>query len=218
MSMLNEEIPEFRKYSDDEIEARATDILTRHWNGQLPVDVDYIIESQFDIQLFPIPDMKRLTGFEAAIDPMRDQIYYDPRSQDVNSLRLNFSIAHEFGHFLLHKDVFEWLRTRRDNEYPEWVKTTREFSALFESDRIEREANSFAGRLLVPYKHLSEKLSEFKSRNPQYAQAEKMIKEEGRPMADALRNYVARDIHQAFRVSVQCVEYRLRTSGLIPNS
>ena len=58
--------------------------------------------------------------------------------------RQHFTIAHELGHWLLHKD-------RRD-EYE--LKLSRPNGG--EDDPMEKEANTFAAELLVPFKELLE--------------------------------------------------------------
>lgn len=55
--------------------------------------------------------------------------------------RDRFTIAHEFGHFILH---YLWQR-QKNPEYPEKVIAFRKGS-----DRIEWEANWFAGAFLMP--------------------------------------------------------------------
>lgn len=62
------------------------------------------------------------------------------------SERQSFTIAHELGHWLLHRDIF----LENPSRYPVLPR----FSAPDESDRLEKEANKFAACLLVPSKLL----------------------------------------------------------------
>lgn len=77
--------------------------------------------------------MKKVSGF---YDPDNNSIYVN---KDEYPLRQTFTIAHELGHHVLHK---------------EWAKTT-EYRVLLRADNNngdvhEIEANAFAANLLVP--------------------------------------------------------------------
>ena len=53
-----------------------------------------------------------------------------------------FTVAHELGHWLLHKDIYE--------SDPERYNVLPRFSNPFRDDPLEQEANRFAASLLVP--------------------------------------------------------------------
>lgn len=61
--------------------------------------------------------------------------------------RQTFTIAHELGHYLLHKELFE--------QDPESYKVLLRMPIGAETDPVEKEANAFAADLLVPLKFLS---------------------------------------------------------------
>ena len=66
-------------------------------------------------------------------------------AEDITQ-RQTFTIAHELGHWLLHREFFE-----RD---PEAYSIFPRFQAVKESDPYEKEANHFAANLLVPMRLL----------------------------------------------------------------
>lgn len=66
--------------------------------------------------------------------------------------RDRFTVAHEFGHFVLH---YLWQR-QKNPDYPEKVIAYRRGS-----ERIEWEANWFAAAFLMPSKSFRETFSEF---------------------------------------------------------
>ena len=94
----------------------------------------------------PITDVLdgSLPGFEGALHPAQNGkkswgiIYNNAIS---SSGRINFTIAHEFGHYLLHR-----LR------YPGGIQCTEGDMAIWDSGykQIESQANSFAANLLMP--------------------------------------------------------------------
>lgn len=86
----------------------------------------------------------------------------------------NFTIAHELGHWLLHKD-------RRD-EYE--LKLSRPNGG--EDDPMEKEANTFAAELLVPFKELLE----YKKKGVSNKELARMFFVSERVIEHRLENYI----------------------------
>ena len=63
-------------------------------------------------------------------------------NRDDNPGRQTFTIAHELGHWLLHRDIFL--------EEPDRYPVLPRFSQPDRDDPLEKEANKFAAALLVP--------------------------------------------------------------------
>ena len=61
--------------------------------------------------------------------------------------RQSFTIAHELGHWVLHRSIFE--------KNPEIYPVLPRFSSQSDNDPLEKEANKFTAHLLVP-DHLSQ--------------------------------------------------------------
>lgn len=85
-----------------------------------------------------------LPGFEGALSPAPAGkrgwgIFYN--SDMTSRGRINFTLGHEFGHYLLHREA-----------YPEGFQCSTEDMATWESDygQRENEANVFAATLLMP--------------------------------------------------------------------
>lgn len=85
------------------------------------------------------------------VPPQNNQIvsgFYDVRSSTIYVNledppdRQTFTIAHEFGHVDLHKDLY--------SRHPERYKVLLRGPLRAETDPLEREANAFAAQLLVP--------------------------------------------------------------------
>lgn len=109
--------------------------------------------------------------------------------------RRRFTIAHELGHFFLHKD------STTDG----FTDTTRTMSRTTSYwDPVESEANDFAARLLMP---------------------EEFILSEGKKVIENFKNvynqeripqdYFISNMAQIFNVSVQAMTYRLKNLGII---
>ncbi len=85
----------------------ADKLRQNHRGDKIPVDVDLIVERGLGIGMVPVADLKQFAGTEAFLTADLKEIDYDPSAPDVH---IRFSIAHEAGHFLLHKAVISKLR------------------------------------------------------------------------------------------------------------
>lgn len=115
---------------------------------RFPVDVAFVAK-EFSAQRFPDEPISLvlgnvLPGFDGALvraDEGRGSwgILYNT---DVSSPgRVNFTLAHEFGHYLLHRE-----------EHPSGFQCNQQDIVRWDSDYrvLEREANTFASGLLMP--------------------------------------------------------------------
>lgn len=113
--------------------------------------------------------------------------------------RMRYSVAHEIGHYVLHRELAE--------QFPKDEKKLREFYSEIperEYSFLEYHANEFAGALLVPRNELSSRLA-------LYVDSSKPI-EEGILVeaVDALAGH--------FAVSTTVIEIRLIKEKLIGSS
>lgn len=114
----------------------ATEVLDEYWDGKLPVDVKKIAASM-GIRVIPDPMMTASGVIEMKSDgPV---IRYSNTEAPV---RQRFTIAHEIGHYAL-------------GHMEGNTKKFRDDATTFSSSSgkpEEREANTFAARLLMPAK------------------------------------------------------------------
>jgi Zn-dependent peptidase ImmA (M78 family) len=109
------------------------------------------IADNYNISVLFATFPERLSHVMGFYDFEKDQILVN-KADPVN--RQTFTIAHELGHGVLHKDYF------RNNPAKYKVLLRRPMGE--QKDPLEQEANSFAANLLVPRKML-EKYSRFSS-------------------------------------------------------
>lgn len=138
----------------------------QHLTGQedlLPVDVFTLVELRLRLDVIPFNDLVAKYGIDAALKPDFTGLYVDAESYVLwergpvwKQNRLRFSVAHELGHFVLHRDAAAKVKFRSFEEF------ARHFNV---SDgpkyHLEQEANEFAGRLLVPIMRLREQFDQF---------------------------------------------------------
>lgn len=133
--------------------AAADEFRKKYWpSGDIPVDVLAIVEFDLGLEIRAISGLKEDADVDALL--LGDwktlivdrQQYMDERF--IN--RLRFSIAHELGHFTLHKAVFNSIPRSTAKE---WISYMQEMPDK-EYSLLEYHANEFAGRLLVPFDEL----------------------------------------------------------------
>lgn len=99
---------------DEEIRRRADELRKKFWGERIPVDVELIAERNLNLLMIPIPDLRYQAHTEAYLSGDLKEIVYDPATPDV---RIRFSVAHEIGHLVLHRDIIKKLRA---GSYEEW--------------------------------------------------------------------------------------------------
>lgn len=128
---------------------RISQILNAvHGNDRFPVDIPRVAQ-ELSHQLFPkdpITTVKGgpLPGFEGALVKAETAgkgwgIFYN---QAITSRgRINFTLAHEFGHYLLHRET-----------YPDGLRCGEDGIVRWDSEygQVEQQANVFAATLLMP--------------------------------------------------------------------
>lgn len=137
--------------SKDSIVRQVEDVLSECWNGAYPVDVEAICDD-LGIGILPVSGLSKMFQVDAFISANFKSIYVDSCEFEKDSHRYRFSVAHELGHFILHKrycpngvdDLKDWL-----NIFRKYINNYAEF-----------QANYFAGSLLVPENELVKVLND----------------------------------------------------------
>jgi Zn-dependent peptidase ImmA (M78 family) len=112
--------------------------------------------------------------------------------------RGRFSLAHEMGHYVMHKDIVQTIQSIDD-----WKKKVLGDGA--KRALLENEANDFAGCILMPKSALT------KEYDQQMAKAEQEFKKLGLTLKDntVVDSYIAVAIAKNFGVSQQAAEIRI---------
>ncbi|MBF0556595.1 MAG: ImmA/IrrE family metallo-endopeptidase, partial [Nitrospirae bacterium] len=145
-----------------------------HYNNNetLPVPIDNIIETHFDIDIVPFPNLLRNYGIDGFINSELNTIYIDLYIFDNIPNRYRFTLSHEIGHLILHKEFMKEIRPLSIKDWKEKLCSIDDA----EYSWFEWQANTFAGMILVPMKYLkddfdryivkySKKIGEVKKKN-----------------------------------------------------
>jgi Fe-S-cluster formation regulator IscX/YfhJ len=179
----------------------ADQIRALHWSsGELPVEVEEILW-KVGLRLDLISALKKDSDVDALLTSDLKRIivdleeYKDDRMQN----RMRFSIAHELGHFVLHRALYEKIEFTSLEDWIEFVQAAPEEEYSF----MELHANEFSGRLLVPPDRLKQ----------EFLRAVKKAKQAGfkdwDKSGDAARGYIASSICRIFGVSSDVIEKRI---------
>lgn len=124
--------------------------------GKVPVDVLTVIEVRLRLDVIPFDRLLEKYSVDAAVMPDFSGIYVDKRSYRFlegqppwQFNRLRFSLAHELGHILLHREKAGDLSFKTLEDYWAWMRRYNESRY-----GLEWDANEFAGRLLIPPERL----------------------------------------------------------------
>lgn len=188
----------------DKIRVIANDFLERYNPSHtIPVPIEHIAENEFNINIIPVNHLRYAFGIDAWISNDFSEICIDSNIYEENDNRYNFSIAHEIGHVVLHKEIFnEICFTSIDD----WVVMMRDGFNSDEYSWIETHAYCFAGLVLVPDTLLKKEYE---------AVIKKVIsmgyKDVRSPM---FCEYVSNHLQKIFSVSSQVISKRLKYDGI----
>jgi len=196
------------RLSYSEIRKQADSFRDFHWTSlPLPVDILKIVEFNLKLDIIPLKGLKQKGDIESfllgncqaiAID---EDIYMDDRQ--IN--RLNFSIAHEIGHLVLHKDLYNQFDHHSESE---WIALIQKIPQE-EYNWLEWHAHEFAGRLLVPLDELKKYLFKFENQINE-------IRTLGLEISDfGIAEYIAPNFNKKFMVSAQAVAKRIISEKLL---
>lgn len=161
----------------------------------LPVPIEEIAELSLKITMIPIPNLEKVFGHESFISGDFKHITIDEFVYENNGARTRFTVAHEIGHIVLHKSLYERQKIGGIDEFLKFQNSIEPR----EWQRLDIQANRFAGGILFPEKEF-----------------EKVVKE-GVESVGGLNSFTILDledlvkkIKEVFDVSGDCVKTQLK--------
>ncbi|MCK5455023.1 MAG: ImmA/IrrE family metallo-endopeptidase [Calditrichia bacterium] len=196
------------KLSGDFIRDKADSFRRKYINPPtlVPVPIEEIIE--FDLKITPWPkngllqkiDIDGFLSNDLKYIFIDEDIYNDPRQEN----RLRFTLAHEVGHFILHRKEIQACKFRSENDWIHFREEIQEEDLLW----FEQQAYEFAGRLLVPVSLLKK---EIESNSNKIEKFRKFYNENGEEL---LIQAISRIICNKFGVSEKVISRRIKSEKL----
>jgi len=182
---------------------RVEEFRSEHEYAQnIPVDILDLAELDLGLELIPYSGLKSELGdIEAILTVDMKSIYVDKLIfEDPRYLnRLRFSVAHELGHYDLHRDIYAEQKFTSVDEWKEWISSIPEDQYSW----IESQAYEYAGRLLVQRDRLISELDECKNK------VEGKLDLKNPDMQDPFIDYACRPISKVFGVSADVIRRRI---------
>jgi len=193
----------------DDIWKQADSFRSKVWpSATIPIDVMDIVEFKLDLDIRPVSSLRADVDIDALLMGDWQTIAVDQGQymDDRYANRLRYSIAHELGHYVLHRSIFEKIPRSTPEEWLAFMLGMPEG----EYSWLEYHAYEFAGRFLVPPDELAKELEAV------IALAEKSGVSREQLQDDANLSYLANGIARAFAISSDVIEKRLSREGLWP--
>jgi Zn-dependent peptidase ImmA (M78 family) len=174
----------------------------------LPVDVFSLVELRLGLDVIPFDDLFAKYDSDAAITQDFTGIYVDTEAYVFwekgpvwKQNRLRFSVAHELGHYILHREAATRARFDSFDDFARWTR-----SHGGQKYNLEQAANEFAGRLLVPVERLQQFHDEFAVQFD--------VKLPHWRSYEGVRSAFADSVAAKFGVNAQVIEVRLDREGI----
>ena len=194
--------PEYLCYEN--IKDYADSFLDEHHRDRaIPIPIEEIIESQLGIDIIPVPGISNTRGVDGFLYCDLSAIVVDQDKMVTRYFRHRFTLAHEVGHLTIHRPIFESLKC--DSE-AEWVEFQDSLSST-EMTWLERQADNFAGLVLVPPTQLVDKIKT--CINKLQAEGGEYLRE-----SDFAWDLVETCLSKIFQVSKQVVHIRPDKDGV----
>jgi Zn-dependent peptidase ImmA (M78 family) len=180
-------------------------------NFDVPVAIEQIIEATMGVSVIPQEGLHDGCDMDGYISKDMHWIYVDKAYYDFHNekfyKRIRFTIAHEIGHVILHRDIIDKIKFKSDEDWKSFRMSLQEES----NNWFESQAQEFAGRLLVPVDQL---IVEYRKRRELILKSyagwnSKKINEE------ELFSIAASTIAPIFDVSAQVIEKRLYRENIM---
>lgn len=183
------------------IEAHATQFLREyHPDGSYPVPIEDIVELRLKLEIVTAKGLMQLLEIDGFLSRDFKQITIDEDQYMHRPTRARFTLAHECGHLVMHKDFLaEHAITSTDH----WKRIVLGDS----SGRapLETQANMFAGFVLMPTPALEIAIREAKAELAQNP----VFKGKQLPPDKTLYPYLAKPLAKRFDISEQAAGMRL---------
>jgi hypothetical protein len=174
--------------SSKDIKLIADKFRLEYWGEEIPVDIEIIADQKLNIKIIPIPDLIKLASVDALITSKWDTVFTDRFFYFERENRFRFSLAHEIGHFILHKEIYESLRIKNIEDYNDFFDNMSQDDYRF----FESQANRFANYLLIPTDRLEKEIKDIIENDEKY----KIFKEK-----ESKINYLSYSLCNKFKVS-----------------
>ena len=183
-----------------------------HPSRTLPIPIERIIDNRLAIDIVPIPGLlnllKQVSSLAGFIAGDLKTLYVDEYVYRSLPNMYRFTLAHEIGHAILHRNVFKGRQIGGADEWIEFMMSLQEDDYSYKW--YEMQANNFAGLALVPENRLEGNVRKtIKSLHHKIEQAKKGLKN-----SEMIWEYLSEAIADEFGVSAPVIDMRIKFDKL----
>ena len=100
----------------NEIADIAETFLAEYYpNRTIPIPIEDIIDIKLNIDIMPLPGIQQVCEVDGFSSLDFSAIYIDDFVYSNREYRFRFTLAHEIGHYYMHRDKFSKIQTDPDN-------------------------------------------------------------------------------------------------------
>lgn len=185
----------------EEIETATHEFLRKYHPGRLlPIPIEEILDLKIMINIVPHLGLSREDNIESFLSADLAELHIDQDNLLYRYNRARFSLAHETGHLILHRDYIKSVRIKTIEDWKEIILGRGTGHAV-----LETQANMFASFLLMPTDLLKEEFEKIKKETKIHP----LFESRALPDDIMLAPFVAKKIGQIFDVSEEAAQYRL---------
>jgi hypothetical protein len=186
-------------YSYEDLRKKADEFLGEHHpSGNISVPIEEIVEFDFSINIVPVLGLQREYDVEGFTSGDLKNIYIDEYIYTDRVSRYRFTLAHEVGHIILHRHLYDYHKFKSIQGWQEFINSMTEE----EHSWLEYQGYAFAGLVLVPGDKLLKSVTEWTRK----------IKDKGISMEenwDFAWDLIIEHVAKAFLVSSDVIEKRI---------
>jgi hypothetical protein len=149
--------PTFQQLTFSQCRDVADEAFAQYWPSRtIPVDIDHIIEYGIPLEIIPLKGLRNELDIYGFLSNDRGTLFLDSSMMVTQKFEaiLRFTMAHELGHFFLHREFYEANPITSAHDWEALLAQIDGANLL----SYEDQADEFAGRLLVPKDKLVEEI------------------------------------------------------------
>ncbi len=120
-------MPNIPVYSYEDLRRKADEFLRKYNSaGNIPIPIEEIVEFDFGINIVPVLGLQREFEVEGFTSGDLKNIYVDEYVYTERITRYRFTLAHEIGHIVLHRRLYDAHRFKSIQAWKEFINSMTE--------------------------------------------------------------------------------------------
>jgi Zn-dependent peptidase ImmA (M78 family) len=193
------------------LEDEASSFLNQNKLAEIPINIEFVAECNYMIHIVPFAGLLQEYGIDGYSASDFSTIYVDEFVYNQRPTRLRFTVAHELGHRVLHEKYLSMLKF---SSVDQWIEIILNNLDRSDYEKMEYQANAFAGLVLVPQDNLK---VQFKNVLHSLTDLIEEAKTNGLTRNDYLDTVIytiADELSTQFEVSLDVMTIRIKTDYL----